>query len=113
MTEEELTAIYDAAWKNAPPSVGMDILADHLGSDLMDQLGDYPRDLATPNANLTALVTYLAEEVLRLAINYELAPFDGSLAKHLQDGDTEQDWLEREDLLPFVMNWSANVRGML
>ena len=37
---EHLGAIYDAAWKNAPPSIGMDILADHLGFLLMDILGD-------------------------------------------------------------------------
>lgn len=113
MTEEKLAAIYEAAWKNAPPSVGMDILADHIGGDLMDQLGDYPDDLATPDADLSGLVAYLAEKVLRIANDYGLAPFDGTVAQYLKDGDAEQDWLEREDLTPFVKNWSANVRAML
>ena len=113
MTESELSAIYDAAWKNAPPSIGMGILADHIGGDLMDQLGDYPENLANPNADLSGLVAYLAEEVLRLANNYSLAPFDGTLADGLESADTAQDWLEREDLRPFVLNWSANMRAIL
>ena len=113
MTEDELVVIYDVASKNAPPSIGWGILVDHLGFLLVDTIGDYVDDLVQAEADLTGLTALLAEEVLRLANDNSLAPFDGTLAEQLEDGDTEQDWLVREDLLPFVKNWSANVRGIL
>jgi len=112
VTEDEMTALYDAAWKNAPPSIGMDILADQLGFGVMGLLGDCSEVLVDADADLTEFATRLAEEILRLANEYNLAPFDGTLAEGLEEGDTEQDWLLREDLLPFIKNWSANVRAM-
>jgi hypothetical protein len=106
-------AIYEGASKNAPPSIGMDILIDHHGFLLMDLLGDYPKELALETPDLAGFAALLAEEVLQLAQAYSLAPFDGTLADELEKGDTEQDWLIREDLMPYVLNWHKNVRGML
>lgn len=105
--------IYDLASKNAPPSVGMDILFNHHGFFLMDLWGDYPEELKSEEPDLVGLASLLAQEVLQLAKTIGLAPFDGTLKEFLEDNDTEHDWLVREDLLPFVTNWHMNVRGML
>lgn len=117
MTEEEsherlMSIVYEAAWKNAPPSIGWDILADHLGMFLFDHIGEWPDELFEENANLDGFAEALSEEVLRLAIDHGLAPFDGTLADELVVGDTEQAWLIREDLLPFVRNWHRNVLAL-
>jgi hypothetical protein len=106
-------AIYEVASKNAPPSIGMDILIDHYGFLLMDLLGNYPKELVIEAPDLTGFAVLLAEEVLQLSQVYALAPFDGTLAEGLEEGDTEKDWLIREDLMPYVLNWHKNVRGML
>lgn len=112
LSDGQLEEIYEAAWINAPPSIGWDIIADFLGFFIMDFLGEYPEDLLTPNSNLEGFADVLSEEIFRLADDHNLAPFDGTLAEHLEEGDTEYDWLIREDLMPFIINWRTNVLAM-
>jgi hypothetical protein len=112
LTEDQKSAIYDVASKNAPPSVGFDILWDLLGFEVMDVLSDYAADLLSENPDLEGAAKILADEVLRLADEFNLAPFDGTLTEFLEDGETEEDWLIREDLLPFLKNWQANCQPL-
>ena len=112
LSDAQLETVYAAASSNAPPSIGWEILADHVGILMIGQFDDWLAMLTEPDADLEAFAEILSEEVMRLADDHGLAPFDGMLAESLEEGDTEQDWLIREDLLPFVRNWYGNVRAL-
>ncbi len=101
--------LYDAAPKDTLPSVGWQILSDYLGTFLVDYIGDWPEALLSTDPNLEEFASLLGDEVIRLADEYALAPFDGTLC----DREAEWKWLVQEDLLPFVRQWHRNARMLI
>ena len=87
-------------------SVAFDVLADHEGwLGLYETLDTQLFDLLDEGGDLTRLAGAIFDAVYAIPDIDWIAPFDGTIREHLEVGETESDWVMKQDIQPFLESW--------
>lgn len=100
----------DLANRSAGTSVALSTLIKSVGwSDMFGVCDTVLFDLLIENKDLPRLAETIHEQVYAIQNIETIPPFDGTLLDYPADGDADGEWLLRENILPFLDRWSANL----
>ncbi len=93
-------------------SIALDVLIDEVGwLSLFGSLDTALFDLLDEVVDLTRLAEAIRDEIYAIPGIDWITPFDGTIRAELEEGDNEEEWLMREDILPFLERWRSVLLG--
>lgn len=102
-----LEIISDAAFdRRTGMSVTLDTLVNEQGWESLYERFDMQLfKLLDNQSDLSDLAEDILDALYSISDIDLIAPFDGTIRAELEDGETEYDWVLKQDLLPFLKRW--------